>query len=109
MAQGAGLLAMLRARREQPDAVFCVGAPIAIGIVLAARRLGVAIPGQLAVAAFGDSELAGLVTPALTAVSIPRFELGRTAGEMLLRRFAGQQPEKALVDLGFTLIVRETT
>jgi len=109
MTQAAEMLARLKAPGREADAVFCVGAPIAIGLVLTAPKLGIAIPGELAVAAFGDNDLAPLLSPALTTVGIPRYELGRKAGEMLLRRFAGQQVEAPVVDIGFTLLARETT
>ena len=77
------LLATVLARQPRPDALFCVGAPMAIGLVLAAPRAGIAIPGDLAVASFGDNDLAPLIAPSLTTISIPRFEFGRQAGQML--------------------------
>jgi LacI family gluconate utilization system Gnt-I transcriptional repressor len=109
MTQAPALLAWLRALTPAPDAVFCVGAPMAIGMVLAARRLGVAIPGDLAIAAFGDNDLAPLIMPALTTISIPRYAFGQRAGDMLLQRFAGQTLPDKIVDLGFHLIIGETT
>ena len=109
MAQAPSLLAELRRPGRAVDAVFCVGDPMAIGLVLACRKLGIAVPGNLAIASFGDSDLAPLISPALTSVHIPRHDLGRIAGEMLLQRFAGKTLDKKIVDLGFTLMVRETS
>jgi LacI family transcriptional regulator, gluconate utilization system Gnt-I transcriptional repressor len=109
MGQGPGLLARLRAPGHVVEAVFCVGDPVAIGLVLACQRLGIVVPRDLAIASFGDSDLASLVSPPLTAVRIPRYDLGRIAGEMLLKRFAGEALEENIIDLGFTLMVRETS
>ncbi len=109
MTQGARLLALLREGVGRPDAVFCVGAPIAIGIILAAAGAGVAIPGELAVCAFGDNDLAPLVSPALTTVRVPRQELGRQAALMLLERFAARGVAEPVVDVGFELVVRAST
>jgi LacI family gluconate utilization system Gnt-I transcriptional repressor len=109
IAQAPALLARLRAARPTVDAVFCVGDPLGIGLVLACQRAGVRIPDELAIAAFGDSDLAALITPSLTTVSVPRADFGRIAGEMLLRRFAGLPMERKVVDLGFRLVARETT
>lgn len=109
MEQGAALLARLLQGAEPPDAVFCVGAPIAIGMILAAPRAGIAIPGDIAIAAFGDNDLAPLISPALTTIRVPRHELGRRAAELLLRRFAEQLVESPVVDIGFELIIREST
>jgi LacI family gluconate utilization system Gnt-I transcriptional repressor len=109
MTQAPALLAELRKPGRAADAVFCVGDPMAIGLVLACARLGISVPEDLAIASFGDSDLAPLISPALTSVRIPRHDLGRIAGEMLLRRFAGDTQEPKTVDLGFSLMVRETS
>ena len=109
LSQAPDLLARLRHAGRPIDAVFCVGDPLGIGLVLACGRSGLRVPLDLAVAAFGDSELAALITPALTTVRVPRADFGRVAGEMLLARFAGRPVEQRIVDLGFRLIVRETT
>lgn len=102
MAQAPALLAELRGTQ----AVFCVGDQLAIGLVLACQRLGIAVPQDLAVVGVGDSDLAGLITPPLTTVRIPRYALGRAAAELLLGRFAGQEDGPKVVDVGFELVVR---
>ncbi len=109
LSQAPDLLFRLRDAGRRIDAAFCVGDPLGIGLVLACARSGIRVPRDLAVAAFGDSDLAALITPALTTVRVPRADFGRIAGEMLLARFAGRQVEQRIVDLGFQLIVRETT
>lgn len=103
------LLARIRALRPRVEAVFCVSDLVAIGLILACQRAGVAVPGRLAIAGVGDNDLAALVTPSLSTVHIPRYELGHTAGRMLLDRFAGREPEPRVIDVGFELRVREST
>lgn len=68
-----------------PDAV-------ALAIVDLALARGLSIPGDLSVIAY-DDEIARLGSPALTAVHPPRFELGRTAYDLLLGRLA--DPDRA--------------
>jgi LacI family gluconate utilization system Gnt-I transcriptional repressor len=108
MADAAAMLDPLLAGARPPEAVFCTGDQIAIGLLLGARRAGVAVPAQLAIAGVGDSDLAGLVTPSLTTVRIPRYRMGLEAGRRLLRRIAGESVEERRLDLGFELIVRES-
>ena len=105
LAEAPNLLRQLRGA----DAVFCVGDQLAIGLLLACRRQGVAVPEQLAIIGVGDSDLAALVTPALTTVRIPRYELGHTAGTLLLERFSGAGAGSRVVDVGFELVMREST
>jgi LacI family transcriptional regulator, gluconate utilization system Gnt-I transcriptional repressor len=109
LAQTPKLLERLLAHRPKLQGVFCVTDQIAIGLILASQRAGVSVPKRLAIAGVTDSDLAALVTPALTTVRIPRYELGHTAGTMLLARLSGQWPTPAVADLGFELIVREST
>lgn len=73
---------------DRPTAVFCANDLMAIGAIDAALHAGVQIPGDIAIIGVDDIEAAGLVRPALTTVRIPAEEIGRTAGELLLRRIA---------------------
>ena len=53
----------------------------------------------MAVVGFGDFPLADLSTPPVTVVSYDPALIGRTAGELLMRRLAGEQapPRRVLV------------
>ncbi|UFN48836.1 LacI family DNA-binding transcriptional regulator [Roseomonas sp. OT10] len=106
--EAAALLEPLLRGAAPAEAVFCAGDQIAIGLLLGARRAGVAVPERLAIVGVGDSDLAALVSPALTTVRIPRYEMGFEAGRMLLRRLQGETVEPRRVDLGFELMVRES-
>lgn len=65
------------------DAVFCAaGDMIAMGILLEARKKGVAVPRELAVVGFDDSQMCELVYPALTTVRQPLNDMGKKAWEI---------------------------
>jgi LacI family transcriptional regulator len=73
--------------------------------VLAATRA----PGRsrrMAVIGFGDLELADLVQPGITVVSYDPARIGRAAGELLVRRLAGDDAPPRLVELPTRLIPR---
>ena len=64
-------------------------------------------PGRpLAIVGFGDFELADLVSPPVTVVSYDPVLIGYTAGELLIRRLAGEQGPPRLVEVPVTLVVR---
>ncbi len=74
-----------RARaRAAPRALICLNDRIAFGAYQAAREAGLAIPDQLSVVSFDDSDLAGWLRPELTSVALPHYELGRRAVRLLL-------------------------
>jgi DNA-binding LacI/PurR family transcriptional regulator len=58
---------------------------------VAARGLGLTVPGDLSVVSWDDSELCRLVRPALTAVRRPLPELGVLAASMLRDLIAGEE------------------
>jgi len=68
---------------------------IAIGVLDAARKHGLQVPGELAVTGYDDIDAASLVHPALTTVVNPAREVGRACGEALLRQLKGDEAEPA--------------
>ena len=103
-----GAAAFVRLVEDVPelDAIFITGDVLAPGAVLAANRLGWAIPGRIAIAASDDDEIQESVSPALTTLRFPRYEIGRRAAGMLLDRLQGRSSGSAVLDLGFQLIER---
>jgi LacI family gluconate utilization system Gnt-I transcriptional repressor len=67
----------------------------------------VRVPQQLAIAGFGDFELARASNPALTTVRIPGERIGRTAARLIADRLAGLADDgPRAIDLGFELVSR---
>jgi LacI family transcriptional regulator/LacI family repressor for deo operon, udp, cdd, tsx, nupC, and nupG len=91
---------------EPPTAVFAASDVQAIGVIEAAERAGLRVPGDLAVIGFDDIEMATVL--GLTTVRQPLRESGRRGAELLLAAIEGiKAPPAALEPL--TVIVRKTT
>ena len=75
---------------ERPTAVFAASDTQAIGVLEAARALGIDVPGELSVVGFDDIEVAAYV--GLTTVRQPLFESGRRGAKLLLELLAGRRP-----------------
>ena len=67
------------------------------------------MPADLGIAGFHDLEIGRVVRPALTTVHVPATEIGRRAGQMILNRLAGRDVDATRLDLGFSIISREST
>lgn len=94
----------------RPTAIFCANDVMAIGAMDAARASGIAIPGDVALVGYDDIEAASLVTPALTTVINPAYDMGKTAGQFLLERLdETYKGAKRDVIIPHQLIVREST
>ncbi|HEY8348087.1 MAG TPA: LacI family DNA-binding transcriptional regulator [Symbiobacteriaceae bacterium] len=81
---------VLLGRSPRPTAVFAGNDLIALGVIRAAREAGLRVPEDLSVVGFDDIPLAALVSPPLTTVRQPAYEMGRLAMTMLLERMSGR-------------------
>src|SRR5690606_35951656 len=95
----------LLTRCPEITAIFCHNDLCAVGAVRACQELGRAVPDDVAVIGYDDILPAMLITPSLTTISVPRYELGRLAGEMILSQINGQLPTKETI-LPVELVIR---
>ncbi|MGW7311104.1 LacI family DNA-binding transcriptional regulator, partial [Streptomyces sp. NPDC054835] len=87
-------------------AALCFGDREAALVLGAARRAGLRVPEDLALISY-DNEFADVAETPLTAVSPPKFQLGRLAAQILLRRLAeGDAAPLHQVQLRPRLVVR---
>ena len=97
--------------REHPDcdAVFFCNDDLAQGGLLAALRLGVAVPQRVAVAGFNDLSGSDQMLPPLTTVRTPREAIGEASARLLLALMRGETPPAHSIDLGFELMLRASS
>ena len=97
--------------QQQPavDAIFFCNDDLAQGALMAALRLGIAVPERVAIAGFNDLTGSDQMLPSLTTVRTPRAQIGQAAAQMLLALMRGEEPEAARLDLGFEIIQRQST
>jgi LacI family transcriptional regulator len=96
-------------RPERPTAVFAANDLEALGVMEAARRVGLRVPGDLSVVGFDDTLLAAVSSPALTTVRQPFEQMGEVAVRILRDQMEGRELNSIRVELMTTLIVREST
>ncbi|MFC5860633.1 substrate-binding domain-containing protein [Agromyces flavus] len=92
----------------ETDVLVCASDIFATGALLAAHRRGIHVPTEIAVTGFGDFEMSRHLPPPLTTIQTPNESIGRRAGELILERIADPHAESVSIDLGFTLMVRES-
>jgi LacI family transcriptional regulator len=92
----------------RPTAVVAANDLTALGILWAARNYGLRIPEDLSIVGLDDIELVSRVTPALTTIALPRFEIGRLAMQVLLSMVEESAPTVRQV-VSTKLVVRAST
>jgi LacI family gluconate utilization system Gnt-I transcriptional repressor len=106
---GAEALITLTKRHKDIDAIFFSSDTLAIGAIQECHRRGWAVPGRIAIAGYGDMELAAQLYPPLTTVKVNRYEMGRRAVRQLLARLKGDLKLATITSLGFEIVDREST
>jgi LacI family transcriptional regulator, gluconate utilization system Gnt-I transcriptional repressor len=107
--EGTKALLKIKSRTPDVDAIFFAGDVWAAGALFECVRQGLSVPEDIAIAGFDDHAIAGVTAPRLSTIRVPRYEIGERAAQMLLQRISGGQTEDAVVDVGFELVVRDST
>src|SRR6186713_2842388 len=105
---GSEAVSTLKTRDPSIDAVFFSSDTLAIGAVQECHRRGWKIPGRIAIAGYGDMDLAAQLFPPLTTVKVNRYEMGRRAVRQLLARLGGNTKVPTITSLGFEIVDRES-
>lgn len=107
---GAGFRVGRAALLEAPvTAVFAANDDMAIGVLAAARDLGLRVPEDLSVVGVDDMPVAGFVSPALTTVRQDFPLIGRWALDGLIGEIEGEAPRPARPRVTPELIARAST
>jgi len=72
--------------KKRPDAIFAISDRIAIGAMLAIREKGLQMPNDIGLVGFNNEPTVQLVTPAVSSVEMPSFELGKLACKLLIEK-----------------------
>lgn len=99
----------LLAGPDRPTAVFAGSDYQALGVLRAARELGLRVPDDLSVVGYDDLPISQWIDPGLTTVHQPLREMAAMATRMLLTLAAGGEPPSTRVELVTELVIRSST
>ncbi|AUW93436.1 MAG: LacI family transcriptional regulator [Sulfobacillus thermosulfidooxidans] len=105
---GAQAMAALLNNGLIPDAVFAANDEMALGVMQTLAQKNLRVPQDIAVMGFDDIRLARYVTPGLSTIHQPMYELGRAAMMQLDRALNGETRIPPII-LPTTLVVRGST
>jgi len=103
------LFSQLLAQAPDVDGIFFCNDDLAQGAVLQALRQGIEVPRQVAMVGFNDLPASAHMVPRLTSIRTPRAAVGRGAAQALLALLDGKRVPTGQQDLGFELMVRESS
>lgn len=89
----------LLALPQPPDGIFSVydtGAIVAMSVL---KERGLLIPGEVAVAGFGNEPMSAYIEPALTTISQNPYQMGQLAAQLFLNQINAVEPPRPEVRL----------
>ena len=111
MREGAAAMRAMLTAWPDTEAVLCVSDLSAFGAMTECIRSGMKVPDDIAVAGFGDYDLAEYAVPAITTINVGAQKLGELVADTILKQLTGvdgQTGQKA-IEVEPKLIVREST
>ena len=80
--------------KNMPEIIFAVNDRTALGVYHAAKKVGVRIPEDIGIAAFGFNEIAQTFTPSLTVINQNPRKIGLAAANMLIEEIENKDFDK---------------
>lgn len=100
-------------QHEDVDAIFAITDLVATGVITRLNELGVSIPKQVSVIGFSNWFMSRAITPSLTTVEQPGFEMGKKAFNQLFEEMKNKKLERKAefktIILDTPLIIRNST
>ena len=90
------------------DALACSSDVLAHGVIIEAQARGLRVPQDLGVIGFGDLAFARDAHPAITTIRIDGTAIGRQAALCIVERAEGRAVASKVMDLGFSVVARDS-
>lgn len=108
MREGAAAIRSFLRNAPDTDAILCVSDLVAFGALTECHRLGIAIPHQIAIAGFGNYEVAEICLPPITTVDPFPERIGRETAAIVLD-VLGLEKAASIETLKPRLLARDST
>ena len=99
----------LIASGQRFDAIIGANDQIAIGAIGALKEHGYRIPEDVSVVGFDNIFIASIIDPPLTTIDVPKYNMGFSAFQALLRRIEDKTFPPDAIELPIEIILRQST
>ncbi|CAH5297476.1 DNA-binding transcriptional regulator IdnR [Klebsiella oxytoca] len=107
VALGRQMFLQMQQVRPDIDAIFCTNDDLAVGVLLECQAQGKTVPQEMAIAGFHGLEIGRARLQKIASVITPRYEIGKTASEILIARLAGKDAPDS-VNLAYQIYYGDT-
>lgn len=108
MREGADAMGRLLQSMPDTEAVICVSDLSAFGALTECQRRGIAVPDRIAVAGFGDYEIASICVPSLTTIDPHPHRIGTQTAALIVNALSGNVTAPVVEQITPALLIRES-
>jgi LacI family repressor for deo operon, udp, cdd, tsx, nupC, and nupG len=105
---GYNLTLKMLAMEKPPTGIFVFNDEMAMGVIKATENSGFHVPRDLAVVGFDNIKMSTFIDPALTTINQPKYDIGKKAMNLLLKRINGEKLDKIQYILSDELLIRDS-
>jgi len=95
--------------KPRPDAIFAVNDRKAVGALMALKKKNIRAGKHVGVVGFTNDPISTIISPTLTTVAEPAFEVGKLSCELLIKHIGKKKFYPEEITLSGKLIIREST
>ncbi|MEE4285272.1 MAG: LacI family DNA-binding transcriptional regulator [Mariniphaga sp.] len=83
---GTNAIKKLLQNKIKPDAIFCANDTTALSAIIYLRKKGIKVPDDILIVGFSNEPFSEVVTPSISTIRQPGFEMGKKAADLLIRQ-----------------------
>ena len=91
-----------------PEVIFTVTYPVAIGVMMAAEELGIAVPEELNIFCFGGSNYNHFIKPSLSFIKQPVEEISYTAVNLIIDQINDLKKKPQNIKIPTDIVICDT-
>jgi len=109
--EGTAAIQQLINTKRPIDAIFCANDTTALSTIIYLKKIGIKVPDDIAVMGFSNEPFSEFVTPSISTVKQPGFQMGRKAAELIINQIHEKETstEFETITMPTELIIRESS
>lgn len=108
---GTNAIKKLLEQSTTPDAIFCANDTTALSTIIYLQKQNIRVPEDIAIVGFSNEPFSELVTPSISTIKQPGFEMGQKAAELIINQInkKGNKTIPETIEMLTELIVRNSS
>lgn len=109
--EGTLAIRKLMQNKNKPDAIFCANDTTALSVIIYLKQTGINVPENIAVVVFSNEPFSEVVTPSISTIKQPGFEIGKKASQLIIEQILHEKENhvyKTIV-MPTELIIRDSS